>query len=97
MSQEQMAELDAAFNLTGTSNAETAFAWYMQSIRHSYEPAIPELEKFLMTVGRGKFIYRLYGALKNFGRQDFAQDVYKAARPGYHPIAQRRIDAILND
>ena len=98
-SQEQFAELDAAFKFTGTQNAETAFAWYMQAIKGGYEPAMLELENFLMTVGRGKFIYRLYGALKNSEREDlqfWAQDIYEAARPGYHPIAQRRIDAIFN-
>ena len=98
-SQDQFAELDAAFKFTGTQNAETAFAWYMQAIKGGYEPAMPELENFLMTVGRGKFIYRLYGALKNSEREDlqiWAQDIYEAARPGYHPIAQRRIDDILS-
>ena len=97
-SQDQFAELDATFEFTGTQNAETAFAWYMQAIKGGYEPAMPELERFLMTVGRGKFIYRLYGALKNSEREDlqfWAQDIYEAARPGYHPIAQRRIDDIM--
>lgn len=42
-----------------------------------------------------KFIYRLYGALKDNGKADWAERVYANARPGYHPIAQRRIDAIL--
>ncbi len=96
----QFVQLDEAFSLTGTQNAETAFAWYMQAIKGGYDAAYPELENFLMTVGRGKFIYRLYGALKASDREDlqlWAADVYEAARPGYHPIAQRRIDDILNN
>ena len=96
---EQYAALDKAFSLTGTQNAETAFAWYMQAIRGGYDEAFPALEEFLMTVGRGKFIYRLYSALKGSEREDlqyWAKDIYDAARPGYHPIAQRRIDDILN-
>ncbi|MEP3892275.1 MAG: M1 family metallopeptidase [Hellea sp.] len=95
LSQAQFAQLDAAFGLTGTQNAETAFAWYMQAIKGGYEPAMAELEKFLMTVGRGKFIYRLYGALKDNGKAAWGKDVYSRARAGYHPIAQRRIDDIL--
>lgn len=96
LSQAQFTELDKAFNLTGTQNAETAFAWYMQTIKGNYAPAKAELETFLMTVGRGKFIYRLYGALNdNPATRDWAKRVYKAARPGYHPIAQRRIDAVF--
>ena len=95
----QFAQLDETFKLTGTQNAEVAFAWYMQAIKGGYDEAFPALEEFLMTVGRGKFIYRLYGALKGSEREDlqyWAKDIYDAARPGYHPIAQRRIDDILN-
>ena len=92
-----MGQLDEAFSLTGTQNAETAFAWYMQTIRADYQPAYPALEGFLLSVGRGKFIYRLYAALQENGKGDWAREVYTRARPGYHPIAQRRIDAILLD
>jgi len=95
LTSDQMAELDTAFAFTGTANAETAFAWYMVAIKNGYEPAMAEIEKFLMTVGRGKFIYRLYGALNDNDRADWANKVYKNARSGYHPIAQRRIDEIL--
>ncbi len=92
---EQMTALDETFNFTGTSNAETAFAWYMLAIKNDYKPAMPELRKFLVSVGRGKFIYRLYGALKDNGKKAWAEKVYETARPGYNPIAQDRIDAIL--
>ncbi len=95
---ENLKVLDATYSFTGTQNAETAFAWYMQAIKGGYDEAYPALEEFLMTVGRGKFIYRLYGALKDSGREDlqfWAEDVYEVARPGYHPIAQRRIDDIF--
>jgi len=84
--------------LTGTQNAETAFAWYMQAIKGGYDEAFPELEVFLMTVGRGKFIYRLFAALNDIelaGWENWGAEVYANARPGYHPIAQRRIDEIF--
>ena len=92
-----MQQLDETFNLTGTQNAETAFAWYMQAIRGGYEPAYPALEEFLMTVGRGKFIYRLYGALKDNGQAEMANRIFAEAKAGYHPIAQRRISDILSE
>ncbi len=95
LSKPKMAELDKAFRLTGTKNAETAFAWYMQAIKTDYRAVMPQLRKFLMEVGRGKFIYRLYAALKDNGKETWAKNVYSQARNGYHPIAQRRIDAIL--
>ncbi|MEO1014623.1 MAG: M1 family metallopeptidase [Pseudomonadota bacterium] len=96
MKDAQFADLDAAFSFTGTRNAETAFAWYMKAIPAGYEPAFPALEDFLMRVGRGKFIYRLYAALQESeSRRGWAREVYQRARAGYHPIAQRRIDGVL--
>ncbi|MEP4053015.1 MAG: M1 family metallopeptidase [Litorimonas sp.] len=97
LTQAQFIELDSTFALTGTQNAETAFAWYMQAIKSGYEPAMPALEDFLMTVGRGKFIYRLYGALKDNGQAEMANRIFAEAKAGYHPIAQRRISDILTD
>ncbi len=97
LSEAQFVQLDNTFSLTGTQNAETAFAWYMQAIKGGYDEAYPALENFLMTVGRGKFIYRLYAALEGSDNSEWASRVYAGARPGYHPIAQRRIDAILNE
>ncbi|MEE2692368.1 MAG: M1 family metallopeptidase [Pseudomonadota bacterium] len=92
---DQFAELDAAFDLSHAGNAEIAFAWYMKTIKAGYEPAMTPLETFLMRVGRGKFIYPLYRRLAENDRKAFADRVYAAARAGYHPIAQRRIDEIL--
>jgi aminopeptidase N len=96
LTQAQFKELDAAMALSGTKNAEIAFAWYMQTVKGGYAPALPHLDKFLMSVGRGKFIYRLYGTLAENGQGAFARTVFARARPGYHPIAQRRIDGILS-
>ncbi len=97
LSTEQFSALDDAFAFTGAQNAEIAYAWYMQAIKGGYEPADAALEAFLLNVGRGKFIYRLYQALVDNDRLGWAQDIYARARPGYHPIAQRRIDGIFEE
>ena len=94
---DQFAELDDAFALTGAQNAEIANAWFLQGINGGYAPIDDALEAFLIRVGRGKFIYRLYQTLVDNDRLDWAQGVYDQARPGYHPIAQARIDAIFEE
>ncbi len=96
LSEENFVSLDAAFDLSNSQNAEIAFAWYMQAIAGEYTPAKPMLETFLLNVGRGKFIYRLYEALIEADERAWADDIYQRARAGYHPIAQRRIDEIFN-
>ncbi len=94
---DQFAALDGAFSLTGAQNAEIAYAWYMQGIKGGYAAIDDALEAFLIRVGRGKFIYRLYQALVDNDRLDWAQGVYDQARAGYHPIAQARIDGIFEE
>ncbi len=95
MTLDQFTTLDAQYSLSQSQNAETAFAWFMKAIAADYGPAFEPLDAFLMRVGRGKFIYRLYQTLVDNDRRDWATGVYSRARPGYHPIAQRRIDAIF--
>lgn len=97
LSGDQFLALDDTFDLSRIQNAEIAFAWYMKAIAGGYDRVLDPLESFLMRVGRGKFIYPLYGALARNGKKEWAERVYGEARAGYHPISQRRIDAILAD
>src|SRR5690554_6736955 len=60
---EQMQDLDNIYELTVTENSEIANAWFLQAIKSEYETAYPQMEKFLFTVGRGKFLYPLYGEM----------------------------------
>ena len=92
----QLAGLDSAFGFTDTGNSEVLFAWLRLAIRHRYEPAMPALERFLTTQGRRKFVAPLYTELMNtsWGRP-VARRIYAAARPGYHAVATRTIDAVV--
>lgn len=93
---EQMQALDAAFKLTKTSNNEIAHSWLKIAIRNDYQPAFDRLEDYLVGIGRRKLIVPLYAELmKTPGHAKFAKRVYEEARPGYHPLAQGTIDAIV--
>jgi aminopeptidase N len=93
---EQLADLDAAFAFTKSGNSEVAFDWYMKAIAAGYEPAYPQIEKFLKSVGRRKFIAPLYRAMaatpEGMAR---AKKIYAEARPGYHSVARGTIDGIV--
>jgi leukotriene-A4 hydrolase len=92
----RMAELDAAFGLTGTRNNEVAFQWLLMSLRSGYEPANARLEEFLVSIGRRKYIKPLYEELvKTPEGAARARAVYARARPGYHPIAVDTMDRIV--
>lgn len=93
---DQMTELDEAFGLTNSGNAEIQAAWYEIAIRNDYEPAYDALEQFLVEVGRRKFLQPLYKALAEDGEGlVFARRVYEKARPGYHSVSYETIDEIL--
>jgi len=91
----RMTDLDNAFGLTRSDNAEIAFAWYMKSLKNGYQPATPAIAAFLGRVGRGKFLYPLYEELVKDGERAFAERTFEKSRALYHPIAQRRVGEIL--
>jgi leukotriene-A4 hydrolase len=96
ISNQRMASLDKAFNLTKSSNAEVAHAWYLLALRSGYDVVYPAMANYLESIGRRKLIVPLYKELTTSAKgKRWAQAVYKKARPGYHPLAQGTVDAIL--
>lgn len=92
----RLAELDAAFAFSTTENSEIAFSWFRQAVRSDYRAAFPALERYLVAIGRRKFIRPLYAELMRTAQgAAFARRVYAVARPGYHPIAQASLDVIV--
>jgi len=96
LSNETLAEMDAAFALTDSSNVEILYLWLSHSIDAEYAPGIVRLEQFLLDVGRNKFTRPLYVALadSDWGR-DWAIEVYQRARPAYHPLTRQAAERAL--
>ncbi len=96
MTLDQMSELDAAFGFTDSGNCEILAAWFEHVIKHQYIHGYASLEKFMVSVGRRKFIVPLYKLLVlNPEGKKMAQDIYKKARPNYHTVATSTIDEIV--
>ncbi|MDX1676725.1 M1 family metallopeptidase [Arsukibacterium sp.] len=96
ISQPQLARLDAAFDLTHSDNSEIAHAWYLLALQTGYQPIMPQLEQYLINIGRRKLIIPLYKQLATTpAGLAFARKVYQQARPGYHPLAQGSVDELL--
>jgi aminopeptidase N len=93
---ERCSELDGAFRLTTSENCEIAFQWLLMAIRSGYRPADDRLERFLVSIGRRKFIKPLYEELvKTEAGRARAREIYAKARPGYHPISVDTVDRIV--
>ena len=93
----QLLDLDNTFNLSNSGNSEILAVWFLQSIKNDYRPAFENLEKFLVKIGRRKFLQPLYLELsKNEDHKIWAKNVYQNARENYHYVSFNTIDKILN-
>ncbi len=92
---DKLEDLDLAFRLTSAANNEIAFSWLRIAIRNDYEPAFGRLEDFLKHIGRTKFIGVLYEDMMDAGMDDMARRIFERAKPTYHPLAAKSIEATL--
>ena len=92
----KLSEMDNAYDLTGRGNSEIAEQWLLLAIRNNYKAADARLDEFLTTIGRRKFLMPLYGELaKTPAGKARASEIYKRARPSYHPISADAVDKLL--
>nr|WP_229507854.1 leukotriene A4 hydrolase C-terminal domain-containing protein [Massilia sp. Dwa41.01b] len=92
----RLQQLDAAFGLAKSSNDEVAFRFHRAAIHAGYREVRPQLQAFLMRVGRQKFVVPLYTALRaNLDDRAWAENLYKSARERYHPETQTSVDKLI--
>jgi leukotriene-A4 hydrolase len=90
--------LDLRMKLTDSPNAEIAFAWFRLAIANDYADAYPAMERYMIRIGRRKFIVPLYrDLLKTSAGTSLATSIYAKAREGYHPLAQSAIDTLFKE
>jgi leukotriene-A4 hydrolase len=83
--------------LEAQGNSEVRFAWLKLAIANRYLPAVPELEAFLGSMGRRKFVLPLFTELMQQGAwgQDLAKRFYASVRPGYHSVTTGSVDKVV--
>lgn len=94
---EKMKDLDNVFDFTHSGNSEIIDLWFLHTLQSKYTPAFPEMKQFLYVTGREKFLEPLYREMmKSEEGQKMAHEIYKVAKPNYHPLAQKDIENIIN-
>jgi len=95
----RLAELDRALGLNESRNAETLFAWLQLALANRYQPAVPAAERFLMSMGRRKFVAPLFETLAKQGEwgRPIATRIYAVARPTYHSVTTGTVDKSLKE
>ncbi len=96
LSTNQLRQLDMAFNFSNSGNSEIADLWFIMSVRGNYSFAFPQMEAFLNSVGRRKFLEPLYGEMMKTPRgEEMAKRLYNSYRKNYHPLAQESLDRLV--
>lgn len=92
----QTKDLDDAYHLTGTRNAEVAFRWYRLAIGSDYQAAYPAMREHMIRIGRRILVVPLYEALaKTSDGRVLAEQVYAQAKPSYHPMTRAAVEKAL--
>ena len=92
----KLAELRSAYNLGAAGNAEIALAWLQLAIRTSYEPAYPDLERYLTQTGRWRLVSTLFTDLARTPEGlALGREIYAKAKPGYHPSIRDEVERVL--
>jgi hypothetical protein len=89
--------LDESLKLTSRGNYEILVEWLTIAAASDYEPSFARLREVLLRVGRMKYLRPLYKALGGHPRtRALAREVYAAARPGYHELSRRVVEAAIS-
>lgn len=97
LSAAQLAGLEKQLSLATQHNSEVLFAWLRLAIANHYEPAMPQLEQFLASMGRRKFVLPLFQDLVAQGEwgRTLAMGIYARTRPGYHSVTTGSVDKVV--
>lgn len=89
-------QLDANLNLKACGNSEVMFEWYLKNIAAGNKSIYPPMKRFLLKVGRRKFVEPLFEELvKSPDGLVWAKETYSEARSSYHYITSNTVDEII--
>jgi leukotriene-A4 hydrolase len=95
--QPRLAELDRMLGLSASGNSEVLAAWLQLALANRYQPAVPAAERFLLSMGRGKFVAPIFKTLMGEGEwgRPIAERLYARARPLYHSVTTGQVDRLM--
>ena len=89
-------QIDTAWHLTGTPNAEIGMRWYSHAIAAGDKAVWPAAAEHMIRIGRLYLTVPLYKALVGTpGGLAYAEQVYAKAKAGYHPLTQQVVEDLI--
>jgi leukotriene-A4 hydrolase len=93
---DKLQQLDAAWHLTGTPNAEIGMRWYTHAIAAGDKSVWTAAAEHMHRIGRLYLTTPLYKAFaKTPEGLAYAEQVYAKAKAGYHPMTQKAVERIF--
>lgn len=93
---DKIKQIDAAWHLTGTPNAEIGMRWYSHAIAAGDKDVWPAAAEHMTRIGRLYLTMPLYKAfVKSPEGLAYAQQVYAKAKSGYHPLTQEAVESVF--
>ena len=93
---EKIKQLDAAWHLTGTPNAEIGMRWYAHAIAAGDKDVWPAAREHMTRIGRMYLTLPVYKAFAATPQGlAYAEAAYASAKDGYHPMTQRAIEGVF--
>lgn len=96
LNKNQLDTLENQFHFS-KANADIKYEWFKVAIRNNYTNADKDIERFLLSVGRLKYVRGTYQALIDNpnGGKEKAHVIYQKARPMYHSFITEQFDELL--
>lgn len=89
-------QIDAAWHLTGTPNAEIGMRWYVHAIAAGDRAAWPAAAEHATRIGRMYLTLPIYKAwARTPDGFAYAEAVYAKAQSGYHPLTRMAVEKVL--
>ena len=96
ISAEKMREIDYNLHFRTWTNSEIQYEWFIKGIRAGYGEIRPAMEKFLLKIGRRKYVAPIYRELaKTPENLAWAKEVFSKASDHYHPVTKITVQEIL--
>jgi hypothetical protein len=97
ISADKLRTIDRNLHFREWTNSEIQYEWYIKGIRAGYTDIRPSMEKFLLKVGRRKYVAPIYKELaKSPENLVWARDVFSKARINYHPVTENTVQELLD-
>ncbi len=97
ITRERLEQLDTAFGLTKSVNAEIGMFWLPRLVAADMRSAGPAIQAYLGRVGRRRNVVPLFEAMAGGGDywRGLARDTFAQVAPRYHPITRESVAKIL--